>query len=196
MATKWNPSKATYQTAKGKEIPYESVRGSIEKVAADTSAKLRNLTQQFVDKKIDLPSWSTQSEALIRKSLISSGQIAAGGKAQLSASLNGKLGSIVKFHLGKFRDMGLARERGEVSDAQLLARADMYADATVGTYEQIHHKVKSDAGYKQVKNILGSGESCSECLAITALGYMPTAKFKPPGTRKCMSRCKCGSHYK
>jgi hypothetical protein len=195
MPVTWDKSKAFYRDGKGKEVPYQAVRGSVEAVADHTKLRLRELTQSFIDKKIDLPSWATQSEQLIRKSLISSGQIASGGKAQLDASLNGRLGSLVRFHLTKFREMGLSRERGEVSGAALLARSEMYGDSSVGVFEQMRVAVMKDAGFTKVKNILGSGDPCTECPAITAKGFMPLEDFKPPGTRLCLSRCKCSAEY-
>lgn len=194
--TFWDKGKAVYRDSKGKEIPYPSVRSAVEAVADDAEVKIRTLTQSFIDGKIDLPTWSTRGEELIRNSLLSSGQIAAGGREQMTPALNGRLGSRVKFHLQKWRELGLARERGEVSDAALLSRSSMYPNGAVNVYETIRQGVMKDAGFTEALNVLGAAEHCAECPEITAQSWMPIASMKPPGARLCLSRDRCSVVYR
>jgi hypothetical protein len=193
--TTWDKKKATYRDSKGKEIPYKAVRSSIESVSDHTKTRLRELTQSFIDKKIDLPSWATQSEQLIRKSLISSGQIASGGKSQLDASLNGRLGNLVKFHLNKFRSMGLSRERGEVSDLELLARSEMYGEASISTFEAMRLQVMIDAGYTEGMRVLGASQHCSDCPPLAGK-WVKIEEVRPIGTTQCLTRCRCQILYR
>jgi hypothetical protein len=195
VAKYFDKSKGVYRDAKGKEIPYADVRSAIHSVADDAKAKLRQLTTQFTEGKITRPTWYTQSEAIIRKTLISSGQIGAGGRAAMDASLNGTLGARVRFHLGKFREMDLAHSRGEVSKAQLISRSEMYADAAVNVFETVRNAVMAGADFTQAMNVLGGSENhCTECPSIT--GWIDISDYVPPGSRLCLSRCRCSTNYR
>lgn len=194
--TFWDKKRAVYRDGNGKEIPYLDVRAAVESVADDAELKIRTLTQSFIDGKIDLPTWATRGEELIRNSLLSSGQIAAGGRGQMTPALNGRLGSRVRFHLQKWRELGLARERGEVSDAALLSRSAMYPNGAVNVFETIRQGVMKDAGYTEALNVLGAAEHCAECPEITAQGWIAIADMKPVGTRACLSRDRCSVVYR
>jgi hypothetical protein len=193
----FDKAKGIYRTAKGKEIPYAYVRGAVDAVADDTKARLLNLSQGLIDKKRTFASWASESEDLIRKSLVASGQIASGGRSQLSPKLNGTLGQKVRFHLEKFREFGNAIEAGELSDAQILDRVRKYADSVSNLFEQMRHASMIESGMTEARNIPGASEKpCSECPEITAKGWMPIGDYKPPGMRKCKSADKCGSEYR
>lgn len=77
----------------------------------------------------------------------------------------------------------------------------MYAQAGRGTRE---HFAALDAGeYREERNILGRAEHCEECLGYTAGGpspqvgpWRPRGTMKPPGQRKCRSRCKCRREFR
>jgi hypothetical protein len=194
MPTFWDKSKGIYRGAKGKEIPYMDVRNAVHKVADDAKQRLRDLAQQFVDKKIDPPTWYTQSEPIVRKGLIASGQIGAGGRAQMTPSLNGSLGSKVRFHLGKWREFSFEVERGELTAAQIVSRVEMYADSISGVYEQVRKDAMVAAGFTEAKNVLSDSVHCKECPAI--VGWIKIENYKPPGTRACLSRCRCGTEYR
>lgn len=190
----WDSSKATYRNARGKEIPYAKVRQSVESVVDDTKLKLRNLTTSRNEGKITLQSWTTQAEPLLKKTFASVAQIGAGGKEQMTASLNGQLGAKVRFQMQHFKSFWLDVEAGKLSDAAILARMDMYSDAAVGVYESIRQSVMLAAGYTECLNILGSQNSCDECPTLTH--WMPIEDMPPIGSRTCLSRCRCSLEYR
>jgi hypothetical protein len=190
----FDKAKGIYRTASGKEIPYAYVRGAVDAVADDTKARLLKQTNSYLQKKTSFAAWASESEDLIRKSLVASGQIAAGGRAQMNAVLNGRLGAAVKFHLQKFREFGLAIERGELSDAQILERISMYADATVAVFEGMRLGVMLDAGFTEARTILAAAKHCDDCPKL--VNWMPIENYPPPGTRACLTRCRCGSEFR
>jgi hypothetical protein len=191
----WDKSAATYRDAKGKEIPYGSIRTSIETIADDARAKIRALAESYNNKAITLSDFVTGAEPIIKNSLISSSMIASGGRAQMTNALNGRLGSIVKFHLGKFREFYLAVDRGELSAAQILARADLYGAIPVRAYEEMRKGVMVDAGKGTAENFLDDGaHHCTECPGLTGR-KIPIEDFPPPGSRSCGNKCRCRAEY-
>lgn len=194
MATTYDKAKGLYRDGKGKPIPYLDVRNAVHKVADDAKSRLVELATAYNKGTIDLPSWYTQSETIIRRSLIASGQIGAGGRQQMTPSLNGSLGSRVRFHLDKFRQFGLEIERGEVSEAELLNRATMYGDATVNSFETVRQAAMAEAGFTEAKNILSDAAHCTQCPGIA--GWIKIEDYIPPGSRICLSRCRCGTEYR
>jgi hypothetical protein len=194
VATFYDKAKGFYRDGKGKEIPYKEVRGAVDKVADDAKERLRGLAEKFNAGKLDLPSWYTQSEQIIRRSLIASGQIGAGGRGQMAPSLNGSLGARVRFHLDKFRQFGLEIERGEVSDGEILNRAEMYGDATVNLFETVRLAALTEAGFTEARNILSDSAHCTQCPGI--VGWIKIEDYIPPGSRICLTRCRCGTEYR
>jgi hypothetical protein len=194
--TFWDASKALYRTSSGEEIPYRAIRASVEAVVDDTKAKLRALTQARNQGKISIPEWTTQTEPLLKKLYGSVAQIASGGKEQMTAPLNGQLGARTRFQLDKFKGFWLEVERGELSDAAILARMDMYADAAVSVYENLRLSVMTEAGFLEAINILNAENSCNECPAISSRGWIPIEEMTPPGSRTCLSRCRCSVDYR
>jgi hypothetical protein len=194
VATFYDKKAGLYRDGKGKAIPYLDVRAAVHKVSDDARIRLRDLAQQFVDKKIDLPTWYTKSEPIVRRSLIASGQIGAGGRAAMDASLNGSLGQKVRFHLGKWREFSLEVERGELSAAEITSRVEMYADSVSGMFEQVRKDAMAAAGFTEAMNILSDAAHCRECPGI--VGWHKLPDYKAPGTRACLSRCRCGTIYR
>lgn len=183
----WDKSKAFYRDAKGKEIAYKTVRASVDAVADEAKATLRAL----YNNKTSISDWVTKSESLLKKLYGATAQIASGGKDQMTPSLNGQLGAKVKFHLSHFKQFWLQVEKGELSEAAILARLDQYANASVGVFEQMRGVVMVAAGYTQARNILHSKEPCKECPSLSAQGWIDADAMPMPGARICKSNCKC-----
>lgn len=190
----WNPKTANYIDEGGNIIDPKTVRQWVDIAVDENKAKLKKLAEQFIkDRKLE--EFTTQAEPLIRKAHSGVAQIASGGSEQMTPSLRGKLGSKVKFELDHFKQFWLGIERGELSDAEILSRIGMYADSPIGTYEGVRLAVMIDAGFTEALNILNEGANhCTECPGI--VGWIKLEKFKPPGSRSCMSRCRCGVEYR
>ena len=192
MGAYYDRKTGKYKTAKGKEIP---ARPAVDAVTSDTKERLRKVAAKHIDNKLNFAAWATESEELIRKALIAAGQIGAGGKAQMTAKQNGRLGARVRFHVEKFREFGLARERGEVTDAQFLARAEMYGEAVKTTYEQLRQSTLADDGFTEAKRLLGAAKHCEDCPPLAGK-WVPIADLVPIGDSACLTRCRCSVEYR
>jgi hypothetical protein len=194
--TFWNKQAASYVDKSGKVIDHKDVRAAVDAVADDASVRLRSI---YNANKASISEWVSQSESLLKKLYGSTAQIASGGREAMTPSLNGQLGARTRYHLGKFKGFWLEVEQGKLSEAQILARLDLYADASVRIFGEIHHNVQISAGNTIAENILDDGaQHCKTgitCPGLTAKGKVPASEMPPPGNRGCGNKCRCRVVY-
>lgn len=112
---------------------------------------------------------------------------------------------------------------GEASEAQAINRVGMYGQAGYQTFEEVRrnsHKravappepvtpggappsAKGTALFIEERNILDPlAEHCKDgdytlgCVEVTASGWQPIGTLPEPGTRTCVSRCRCFMQYR
>lgn len=65
------------------------------------------------------------------------------------------------------------------------------------TYHDIEKREIAARDLVEVKNVLAPGANhCPECPQLTSKGWMPVSEMPQPGTRICLSRCKCWLVYR
>jgi hypothetical protein len=158
---------------------------------------LKNKTEQYVAGKITLPEFVTTVLPEIKHSHTAMSVIAHGGKINMGANEFGKLGSNLRFEFQHFRELWLARERGEVSDKQLLARINLYADAPYKTFENSLRAAEIKAGsVTEEMRVLGGGKNCSDCPPLAGV-WVPLGSSPGIGEgTACMNQCQCSFEYR
>lgn len=193
----WDKSKGIYRNkVTGRAISNDLVRDAIDAVADDAKAKLRALTQQIIDGEMELAEYATQAKPIVRRAMIASAQLAAGGRNQIDNRINGRIGNAVRFHLEHFDQFINDLDNGLLTVDQAAARADMYADASVSVFEKINLGIKKGAGYTKAKNILGNADHCEECLSLADEGWIDIEDMPPVGSRICLTNDRCRVIYK
>lgn len=195
MSYKWNAKARRYIDAKGRALSDKQVRAWINETVATGKKRIEAITKQYTEGLLTRPAWVTKVEPEIIRMHIAVAEIASGGRMQIDASLRGRIGSMVRFQRGKFKEFWLDTERLNLSADSILNRTSLYADSLIGTYEQMRQGVMLDGGFKEARNILGAAEKhCSECPSIT--GWMSISDFPPIGTRACGPRDHCSVEYR
>lgn len=182
---------------KYKPIPARQVRAWIDSAVAVSKERVGKISQRFVDGKITLPAWQTQIQAEIKAAHTAMAEIASGGRAQFTAAQAGRLGQRLREQYKFLSGFGLQVEQGLAgSPDQIVARAQMYAEAERTTYEAMHRAGMAAAGFEEERNILGGGDNCEGCLDATAEDWVPIGTLTEVGSRNCLSNCNCEISYR
>lgn len=85
--------------------------------------------------------------------------------------------------------------KNAATDGVIEGRADLYAKAGDGTYEDGRGRAHEEAGYAFERNLLGIAEHCEGCMRETGRGWVPIGELVPIGQRDCLANCKCHLIY-
>lgn len=97
-------------------------------------------------------------------------------------------------YLGRFRD--------EIATAShllgpgTLARAAMYGDAPWSVAMNVQRAEKTRDGLGFEVNRLGLSDHCPDCIAQTLRKWVPIGTLIEPGSRQCLTRCRCWLEYR
>lgn len=165
-------------------------------IVAATTGRLVTLTRQRLDGTLDTLAWRSAMQAELRSAHVAQTALAHGGLGQLTPSARGWVGSELRAQYDYLAGFALDLAQGTVSEAQALARATLYADATLGTYRAAEQRVEAAQGPRECRNVLGAAQHCEECPRLSARGWVPLAEMPAPGRRSCGPRCRCTLEYR
>lgn len=194
---KWNKAKAEYN-----DTPARRVRTSAEHVARRIAAEMRREAEHLVAERITAAEFAVRMRGHVKRAHLAQSLLATGGKANQSAGTKGALGNLLKKQYAFLAGFVTEIDNGTLSDAQIIARAQLYGAATLQTFESQRRRVKKDAGFTQERNVLDDAEHCRKspkapgCLEETARGWVEIGTLSLPGSRTCLVNCKCLLEYK
>ena len=158
---------------------------------------MTNITQRYVDGKIDINAWQKGMRKEIKDSHIVSSTAGRGGRDSMTKADWGRTGGRLKQQYGYLDGLALERINGEVSDAQMMARAKMYAGNNRKAYYDGQVAANKDAGFTEERRILHPAEHCDDCEGFEAQGWQPIGTLPEPGEESvCMSNCKCTKEFR
>jgi hypothetical protein len=181
-----------YRDDVGRLVSDSRIRLAVDAVADAASDRMADVTERLITGDVTLARWQTGMLAVIKHSHIAAGVVAQGGRAQMTPSTYGYLGSEIRAQYAYLRAFGaqIAAETVPL-DRRLVSRAGMYGQHARVTYESIRARDAAARGYVQERNILHAKESCDQCITLTQRGWVPTGSLPPIGARSCLARCRC-----
>lgn len=124
--------------------------------------------------------------------------IGIGGRGQMKpedwGSVGGMLADQYRYMEG-FLDEIMA---GNLSEAQIIARARMYINSTREAFERAHGRNAEKLGMSEEKWIIDpAAENCPDCLQNASQGWQPIGTFPKPGSgaTQCLTNCHCHLIY-
>jgi hypothetical protein len=166
----------------------------LDKIVAATQDRLAVLGQRRAEG-MDTLAWRLQTQAVLKDSHIAAAALARGGFDNLTKADYGVIGSRLRFQYDRLAVLGLDTAPGAFG-ARDMARLAMYGAAARGTAADMTHRGAVAEGAAECQNVLGGGESCDECLAETARGWVAADDMSLPGERTCLSNCQCTLDYR
>jgi len=198
MAFAFDTGRGRYRdTATGRLVSEGRVRLAVDAVADLASERMADLTERLLSGEVTLARWQAGMLETIKASHLAAGVAAAGGRAQMTPSQYGFLGSEIRAQYGYLRTFGaqLAAEAVPL-DRRLIARAGMYGQHARVTYEAVRRRDQAGRGYRFERNMRHAKESCGQCVTLSARGWVEIGTLPPIGSRTCLARCRCTISYR
>jgi len=124
-----------------------------------------------------------------------------GGRAQMTSQDWGSIGGMIADQYRYLKDFAKLVAEGKLSEAQIRARAAMYANSAREGFERGQARANADA--KDVIWVLGpvKTEHCNDCVAFAEMGVQlvaddPYSGAMPgSGNTECLTNCACHLEY-
>jgi hypothetical protein len=191
MTVLWDNSSKRYRGQGGRFIKRSAVLDELEKVRDGYKARVLALSQQLQRGEINLPAWTISMRDEIKSMHLTSAAVAKGGLKQMSPADRGRLGALTKQQYAYLNRFSRQVANGLPLNGKFLRRAQMYVDASRGTFFETERKMKKDAGFTEEINVLNAKESCAECSAEAGKGWVSIGTLSAVGSRICRTNCRC-----
>lgn len=157
--------------------------------------ELRAIAQDLIDGKNGLAAWELKTAEKLKQGHIQSWALGRGGVDRLTSRDYGLIGARVKEQYIYLRRFAQSIRSGELTEAQILARVELYAEALYPTQQAAQTEGHKQNGFDWERNILSPGENCVGCQAESSKGWQPIGSGVPIGSRNCLVRCRCHWEY-
>jgi hypothetical protein len=195
----WNETAGRYiNLSTGRFISPSEVRDALETVMDASAIRMNNITQQLVDGSVSMAEWQSTMMEQIKVAHTAAAASARGGWAQMSQSDWGAAGRMIRTQYEKLNGFAEQVASGKQKlNGQALMRADLYADAPRGTFEEMRRRYETmQNGAEEERRNLGEADHCDGCLDQAELGWQPVGTLDPIGGEECLTRCHCKFSYR
>lgn len=176
----------------GLKLSRPGVRVQVDAVLEAAQKRLRQLGERLQSGDLDLPSWQSEMEAEIKRLHGAQSLVAAGGRAQFDHGARQAAVSAIAFQFTRLQRFAHQIETGLALDGAFLARCEMYATSSAGTYERVLRVGDRSAGFTWERRVRHSSRSCQSCIDYEAEGWQPIGVLPAPGEAcACRGNCLC-----
>lgn len=173
-------------------VKAETLRAWVGEVMERARGEMRDVTQAFTEGSINRAAWTIEMRSLISRSHGSLAMLAQGGRNAMDEKAWGRAGQRIKSEADFLRGFERDIANGKAgTDAQILSRAQLYANALHATYEGAVVAREKAAGVTRVLRILGDPKTdhCSDC--PTLAGEYDIDEVPEIGQSECGPACNC-----
>ena len=190
----WNETAGRYiDLTTGRFVPFSDVRDALESVIDAAGENIHTLTQSLLDGQISLADWQLGMLEQIKIEHTAAAAAANGGWAQMSQADWGAAGRIIRDQYAFLDNFAQQIASGDqLLNGTALVRADLYASAARGTFEQMRRRYeKISNGMQEERRVLGEADHCPGCLDQASMGWQPIGTLDPIGAEECVTHCHC-----
>jgi hypothetical protein len=178
-------------------MPRTQVLEYVEKSLAGSSNAADTVATMLIDGKLSPKDFGGELKGELKAEYIRQYLLGKGGREQMGPRDWGSIGGMLKEQYKYLPDFIKEIEAGNLTEAQIRARVNMYTNSAREGYERAHERNAEKLGMTQEKWELGEAEHCEDCVAYAAQGWQPFGTFPTPGAgdTRCMTNCKCQVIY-
>lgn len=176
----------------GQYISSDRVNSEMFRHSDATHATLESLTRSLYGGNLSLGQWQIAVASELKDAHLAQAMFAVGGRANMTSVEYGRVGQTLREQYRFLDKFARAIADGTISEAQALARIDMYGESCKQSYWNEYIE-KSDG---LLDWILGAVDenNCDDCPRIAA-GSPYTKESIPAspadGSTQCKTRCRC-----
>lgn len=192
----WAPAASRYRDVRGRFVPTERVRASLDTVLDGASERMRLLTRQVAAGELSVAEWQTRFMAEAKQAHVAAGVAMRGGTQQMSQADYGAIGQRVRGEYAYVRRFAADLAAGTMTPAQAEARAELYGHAARMTGRAMEGRLARQRGAVEERRILAVADHCATCLSEAARGWQPIGTLRPIGDTECRSNDRCHLEYR
>jgi hypothetical protein len=196
----WNANSQRYHYAngnkKGQFVREKDVARITEKAIEYELQAGNKITKDLLSGKINVSTWEQKTAQSIRNLAIYQYSLGIGGIKQMDwrdhAEISGKVNLQYQYLRGFSHDI----IQGNLSEAQILARVQMYYNKTRHFYEDGRLEGHARNGFLWERRVLAAFHSCDDCVRYSGVGWVKIGTLPNPGENcQCRANCKCVKYY-
>jgi hypothetical protein len=174
---------------KGQFISQGKVREVVQNYLVDYSQEFEAATRMLNNGSWTLDQWEKHIAKHIKNTTITVYKIA---KPDANSSDYGKIGAHLKKQYLYLRNFSREIAKGNLSEAQINARATQYLQSTWSLYNSSARDAHKDAGYKWERRLQQSKHPCIQCPKYAKLGWQILGSLPKIGEQcDCKQNCRC-----
>jgi hypothetical protein len=180
----------------GRLVRQDTINRWLREIGEGARERMQSLTAKMSLGQISNAEWQLAMLDEIKQSHRALAELAKGGYQMMTARDWGLLGARVRQQNQYF--LGFASDviTGQMSEAQTLNRAGLYADALYSTYQNTVSLRERAAGVRTARRVLDAGaQHCEDCPPLAAQGWIPIEEMTPIGDTPCQVQCRCTIEY-
>ena len=185
---------------KGKAVPQSDLDLAIAGEALRLKKELEIKATALTQGRITFEQWQESTAKGLKDSHIRMAIVASGGKANTVANSYLIAGRNLKSEYEKLRGFAQDIKEGNLSKAQIVARAQLYSNSIYRTYYETYHFQKVEReGFTLAKRDLDPfAKHCPDCPGHATRGkFLPADQVTPKGVDcACRGNCRCRLTYK
>ena len=189
------------------------IKPALLALIAVLSARMIQTAQQYRSGDLTLRAWIDAQLALIKQATVAAGVAAYGGKRQFDSRAQQATAHAVRRQFAyQQRFTADVLDGSQRQNGRLDTRAALYAGSAWATYQALRRQIQRqavqgfypaatvaalhvDSSARYERNVLDASDSCSQCAAESARGWVPLGTLSLPGTRLCATNCHCDLEY-
>jgi hypothetical protein len=191
-AFRFSPKTGRYHDERGRFVSDARQRAGVDAAASLAADRMGDAASRLRSGAITVEQFQAEMLRSVKDLHASVAMAAYGGRSQMDPSRWGFAGARIRTEYGFVRGMvsDIIDGRQPLTKA-LDARARSYAQAGRLTYEAIQAREAASRGQTEELNVLHASESCGQCRALEARGWVPRGTLPPVGARSCGRHCRC-----
>ena len=168
----------------------------LEQYIDSRKESLVKLTKSLLNKDIGVGSWESAIAKELKEAHIVAYSLGKGGYKRLNSRDYGLIGSKVKGEYQYLRGFSEDILSGNLSEAQILNRLQMYVDSLHSTYEKSRFESHKSNGFTwEKRNLDAVADHCDDCLTEANKGWRPLGTLRQIGDSQCLTKCRCVFSY-
>jgi hypothetical protein len=191
----------------GRILSNDEVRGLVD-ISIDAGEDVTGTLAGLVaNDQLSAADWEERMREEIKDQYIAQYLSGAGGRDQMDSVDWGSVGGMIADQYRFLDDFADDVETGDLSEAQIAARSEMYINSSREAYERALLRSSPEHGWTEKAWGLSEVENCEDCIFLSSLGFIPvTEPFVAPSTGKeaipgggntiCLTNCQCGTEYR
>ena len=178
----WHPS--------GVPLVHSDVQANLDAYNEAVAGRIADISAELGNEARSLGSWQTAMHNEVKDAWRVNYMAGRGGRHWMGPEDWGRIGGQLNFQYDRLDNFAREIAAGDLSPAQISARANLYANAPWRAHQSARQVAKIEANFaEERRNEVMDHNTCAGCAHWHSLGWQPIGTIPEPG-----SECECGAN--